>query len=350
MRRYGLQPQNRDTQSRLKTISSRVDGFFPVEYDTMQRQFKIALALGGGGARAFSHIGVIAALERAGIPIDLVTGTSMGAIIGAIYTSHLDVELLKQRIADYVESEEFADSGLNFFRELDTRGEGLLSQATQLVRRGVFNTLMVTRTALVNEKTAQDNFAFLVDDLDIRETRIPFAAVALDLISGRQVVLDQGRMRQAIGASCAMPGVLNPVKIGDRLLVDGGWVEAVPISAALQLGADFVIAAEVGDAPESFQSPRNTLDVIARADALTRCALANEQLKSADFVLAPKNGVRHWADFSSVNETIKIGEQEVNRKLGSLRDAIRMARWRWRLRLGRKKIVAEPTTGKIPAQ
>jgi NTE family protein len=306
----------------------------------MPRRFKIALALGGGGARAFSHIGVIAALEKAGIRIDIVTGTSMGAIIGAIFASHRDIDFLKQRIAAYVESEEYADSGLDFFRELDTRGEGLLSQAAQLVRRGVFNTLMVTRTALVSQKTAQANFAFLVDDLDIQETRIPFAAVALDLISGQQVVLDRGRMRQAIAASCAMPGVLSPVKINDRLLVDGGWVEAVPISAALRLGADFVIATEVGDAPESFQSPRNTLDVIARADALTRCALGNEQLKSADFVLAPKNGVRHWADFSSIEETIILGEQEVNRKIGKLRDAIRKARWRWRLRLGRKRPVA----------
>jgi NTE family protein len=206
---------------------------------------------------------------------------------------------------------------------------------------------MVTRTALVSEKTAKDNFAFLVDDLSIQETRIPFAAVALDLYSGRQVVLERGSLRQAIAASCAMPGVLNPVKIGEQLLVDGGWIEAVPIGAALQLGADFVIAAEVGDAPETFQSPRNTLDIIARADALTRCALANEQLTSADYSLAPKNGVRHWADFSSIAETIILGEKEVNRQIGKLRDAIRLARWRWRLGLGRKKTAASHLAGKI---
>jgi NTE family protein len=299
----------------------------------MAKDYTIGLALGGGAARAFSHIGVIAGLEKHGIPIDIVAGTSMGAVIGAMYAARGDMAGLKKKIADYLLSEEFATSGFDFFKELDADGEGLLFQMARLARRGVFNTLMVTRTALVNDETAMRNYAYLVDDLAIEKTRIPFAAVALDLGTGEAVVLDRGSLRRAIAASCAMPGVLNPVEHDGRLLVDGGWAEAVPVRAARQLGADFVIAVDVGDPPPIFDAPRNALDVIARADALARGALAREQLKSADIILCPHNGVAHWADFSTATQAIARGEEEVDHRLADLRQALikpkRRSWWGW---------------------
>jgi NTE family protein len=296
----------------------------------MAKEYRIGLALGGGAARAFSHIGVIAGLEKHGIPIDIVTGTSMGAVIGAMYAARGDMAGLRRTIADYLQSEEFATSGFDFFKELEVDGEGLLFQVGRLARRGLFNALMVTRTALVSDETAQRNYAYLLDDLAIENTRIPFAAVALDLASGETVVLDRGPLRLAIAASCAMPGVLNPVELDGRLLVDGGWAEAVPVNAARQLGADLVIGVDVGNAPPAFEEPRNALDVIARADALVRTALAREQLKSADIVLCPENAVTHWADFSTAEEAIARGEEEVDRRLPALRQALdRPGRRRW---------------------
>ncbi len=294
----------------------------------MSRPPKIGLALGGGAARAFSHIGVIAALKKRGIPIDIVTGTSMGAIIGAMYAARGDEEELKKKIVAYLQSEEFASSGFAFFRDLDAEGEGLLFKLGQLARRGVFNALMVTRTALVSDETAMRNYACLVDDMAIEETRIPFAAVALDLGSGEGVVLDRGPLRRAIAASCAMPGILSPVEHEGRLLIDGGWVEAVPARAARQLGADFVIAVDVGESPQGLDTPRNALDVISRADTLVRRALAVEQLKAADIVLCPQNGVPHWADFSTTEQAIAQGEKEVARRITELRRVIGKARRR----------------------
>jgi len=299
----------------------------------MSRPCRIGLALGGGAARAFSHIGVIAGLEKHGIPIDIVTGTSMGAIIGAMYAARGDVASVRKKISAYLRSEEFATSGFDFFRELDADGEGLLFHVGRLARRGLFNTLMVTRTALVSDETAMRNYACMIDDMAVEETRIPFAAVALDLESGEVVLLDRGPLRQAIAASCAMPGVLNPVMLDGRLLVDGGWGEAVPCLAARQLGADFVIAVEVGDPPPGFDAPRNALDVIGRADALVRNSLAREQLKSADLILCPKNGVAHWADFSTADQAIARGEDEVDRRIKELLRATgkggRRSWWPW---------------------
>jgi len=299
----------------------------------MSRPCKIGLALGGGGARALSHIGVIAGLEKHGIAVDVVTGTSMGAIVGAMYAARGDLTGLRKTIAAYLQSEEFSDSGFDFFRELDANGEGLLFHVGHLARRGLFNALMVTRTAMVGDETAERNYSYLVEDLEIEETRIPFAAVALDLISGEEVILDRGPLRRAIAASCAMPGVLSPVEDDGRLLVDGGWAEAVPVRAARKLGADFVIAVDVGAPPPSFDEPRNALDVIARADALVRGSLCDEQLESADIVLRPRNGVSHWADFSTADQAIARGEEEIDRRLKALRRTIARAKrrtwWRW---------------------
>lgn len=295
----------------------------------MARPFKIGLALGGGAARAFSHVGVLAGLERHGIPVDLITGTSMGALLGAMYATQPDISGVKARLAAYLDSEAFADSGFDFFHKLDAQGEGVLFRMRRLVRRGIFNTLMVTRSALVSDETAMENYAFLVDDLTVDQTRIPFAAVSLDLRNGETVVLDRGRLREVVAASCAMPGVLNPVEHEGRLLVDGGWAEAVPVLAARQLGADFVIAVEVGNPPAEFPAPRNALDVIGRADALVRNALATTQLKSADFVLAPHNGVRHWADFSTAERAILRGEEELERHLPALRRALSAVQRPW---------------------
>ena len=292
----------------------------------MAKQCKIGLALGGGAARAFSHIGVLDGLTKHGIPIDIVTGTSMGAIIGAMYATKPDVVAIKARFAAYVDSEVFDKSGFKFFRELDSHDEGILAEMGRLARRGLFNTLMVTKTALINGEIAASSYAFLIDDLRVEQTRIPFAAVALDLLSGEAVVLRHGRLRDVIAASCAMPGALNPVNLDERMLVDGGWVETVPISAARQLGADFVIAVDVGDAPSAFKEPRNALDVIARADALARAALNKEQLKAADIVLSPQNGVAHWADFSTTVKAIDRGEEEVNLQIGLLQIALKKKR------------------------
>ena len=291
----------------------------------MAKQNKIGLALGGGAARAFSHIGVLAGLTKHGVPIDIVTGTSMGAIIGAMFAAKADVAAIEARFAAYVKSKEFASSGFNFFKELDSHDEGLLAEMGRLARRGLFNTLMVTKTSLVNEDIAARSYAYLLEDLRVEETTIPFASVALDLRSGESVVLRQGRLRDVIAASCAMPGALNPVKLEGRLLVDGGWAETVPITAARQLGADFVIAVDVVSAPGEFREPRNALDVIARADALARAALNREQLKAADIILSPQNSVDHWADFSTTARAIDLGKKEVELQIGALQGALKKA-------------------------
>lgn len=284
------------------------------------KHFKIGLALGGGAARALAHVGVIEGLVQNGIPVDIVTGTSMGAIIGGMYATDPDLPRLKVRLQHYLQSDAYRESGFEFLREKDNgNGHGLLFRLARLARRGVFNTLAVTRHSIVNDEIAARNYAVLLDDVGIEHACLPFAAVALDLHSGEEVILDRGSLRQAVAASCAIPGILNPVVLDGRLLVDGGWAEAVPVRAAFRLGASFVIAVDVAGDPGPFEAPRNALDVVYRADTLARRALVHEQLRQADFLLTPGNSDQHWADFSMSAATIDAGRREVEKHLESLR-------------------------------
>ncbi|BCR05870.1 hypothetical protein DESUT3_29390 [Desulfuromonas versatilis] len=290
----------------------------------MSRGLKVGLALGGGAARALAHIGVIEGLLKHRVPVDVVTGTSMGAVIGAIYAFRPEVPYLKQRIEAYLGSEAFQESKFDFMVEKDlVDGEGLFFRFSQLARKSFFYTMSMTRRAFVSEEVADKNFGFLVDDVAIEELQLPFAAAALDLISGREVVLDRGSLRQAIAATCALPGILHPVRHDGRLLVDGGWIDAVPVAPARGLGADFVIGVDVSSEIREFEEPDNGLDTVFRADAITRYMLSEKLLENADYVLRPSVSKIHWADFSQAKEIIRRGAEEVDTQIEEIRKKLK---------------------------
>jgi len=267
---------------------------------------KIGLALGGGAARGLAHIGVIRALLESGIRIDLVAGSSMGAIIGAMFAQHRDIDEVQQRFAAYLQSEEFEKARLDFLREKEAdEGAGIFFRFSQFAKRSMFYTLALTRPSFLSMETAQSNFAFLVEDAIIEELPLPFAAVALDLIAAEKFVFTQGSLREALSASCAIPGILPALSKDDRLLVDGGWIDSVPVSAARQLGADVVIAVDVNPALPPANGLDSGLDIVFRADAIARFALGNERRQGADLLLLPPDILTHWADFSRMDETVE---------------------------------------------
>lgn len=186
---------------------------------------RIGIALGSGSARGWSHIGVLEALHDAGIELDIVCGASMGALVGAAYASNRLVEL-----KDFAE----ALTWRKIVRLLDVRltGGGLID-GRQLV--ALLHKLKITGT--------------------IEDCEKPFAAIATDLETGREIWLRQGPIDLAVRASISLPGILSPLRHGDRWLVDGGLVNPVPVSACRALGADIVIAVNVnGDLVEPFAS------------------------------------------------------------------------------------------------
>ena len=284
----------------------------------MFKRRKVALALGVGAARGLAHIGVLEAFEKHGLPIDMIAGTSMGAIIGAIYALEPSSVALKERFLAYLNSDEFKETRFDQLIDQTDADAGMFDRLLQLAWKGLFYTLVVTRQSYYGKSTSHQNFSLMIDDLTFADTRIPFCTTALDLKSGQEVVFTSGSLRRAVSASCAIPGLLPPVEEGGGLLVDGGWIDAVPVAPAFGLGANVVIAVDVASDLEPCGELDNALDIIGRADSIARWALSTERCSKANLVVRPRNNRSHWADFSQFHEAVAEGVAAVEEQLPDL--------------------------------
>jgi NTE family protein len=218
---------------------------------------KVGLALGGGSARGLAHIGLLQVLEQEEIPIDLVVGTSIGSLVGAIYAAGTNLDYLAE-IARQLNWKQILDP--SFSRMGLCRGDKL----QQLVR------------VLAGRKS-------------FRQLRLPFAAIACDLKSGREVILREGEVARAVRASCSLPGVFKPVPWDEQLLVDGGVCGRLPVAAARKLGAQFVLAVDVGGWPKH-DTMSNVFDILSQTFHIFESRLAVEQGSEADFLITPEVG------------------------------------------------------------
>ncbi len=243
---------------------------------TAPKPVKVALVLGAGAAKGFAHIGVLKILETNRIPVHMIVGTSAGSFVGCLSAYGYDAYQL-QRIAIGIEKGEIADLTVpdNGF----IKGEKL----EEYVNRTLRNT-------------------------PIEKLRVPFYAVATDIQSGQEVVFGRGNAGAAVRASCSIPGVFRPARIGDRVYVDGGVVSPVAVDAAKRLGADVVIAVDVS-ADVGAPPPESTMETIMQSVSIMYARLAAIQLGRADVVIRPKVGHIAAADFSRRHEAIMEGEK-----------------------------------------
>jgi NTE family protein len=252
---------------------------------------RIGLALGGGAARGFAHVGVISALEEAGIKVDLVVGTSAGSLVGAIYASGKNAAQL-QDIAMKMEEAEITDWTLPFFSRGILRGEAL----SQYVNRQVNNKLMESMS-------------------------LPLGIVATDLKSGQGVLFQRGDTGQAVRASSSVPSVFNPVKIGDREYVDGGLVAPVPVRYAKQMGAELIIAVDISSAPEG-NAADGTVAVLLQTFAIMGKSINEYALQGADIVVRPELVGVKSGDFTAKRRSIDAGKLAMQRLMPQLKAAI----------------------------
>jgi NTE family protein len=257
---------------------------------------RVALVLGGGGARGFAHVGVLRVLERARIPVEIIVGSSVGSLVGALYAGPWNAQEL-EGIARRLGRDDFFDFGVHpaLF------GTGLASG------RRIEN--------FVRENLSEDR---------IERLRIPFAAVATDLDSGNPVVLRAGDVARAVRASCAIPGVFEPVRIEGQLLVDGGLVQNLPVKVARDMGADVVIAVDV-TAIGAAKAPRNFVEVILRAVNIVVHAEVEDARRDADVFLAPAVGEVGFIDFDRKLEAIAAGIASATAALPKIRQVL--AEW-----------------------
>jgi NTE family protein len=287
---------------------------------------KVCLALGGGAARGLAHLGVLKVFEDAKLPIHMIAGTSLGALMGGLYASNPDAHYWITRVEQYLHSFRSRKTRLEFIRRLESpnANHGFFADMANLIRKGYFWGVTATKPAFISEQEYQEFLNPLMPDITIEQTKIPFGCVATDIRNGKRVVYTSGRLRTAILASCALPGIFPPVKDGDMQLVDGGWVERVPVICARDMGADVVIAVDVSSEMPKFEDTAG-LDIVLRADAVTRVFLNELLLDEADVSIHPEVGHVHWADFRQPRELIRQGEHATLERMVAIRSAIHHA-------------------------
>lgn len=255
---------------------------------------RIALVLGGGAARGFAHVGVIRALEQEKIPVDLIVGTSVGSLIGAIYASDAS--------------------------SFDLEWTAFQLQKEDLFDFGVLNA--VTGMGFAKGDKLEAWVKGHVKTVNIEQLKIPFAAVATDLNWGYKVVLDKGPVARAIRASAAIPGVFQPVQHQGKILVDGGVVDNIPIDVAKAKGADLVIAVDIS-ANLGNTAITNLLDVSLQATNIMFALNVEHAKKAADILITPAGiGDVGMLDFTQKKRCMQAGIEATQRAMPEIRRVI----------------------------
>lgn len=274
-----------------------------------------------------AHVGVLEALEEAEVPIHAVAGTSIGAIAGAIFARRGRAEDVRQRVKEFLRSETFKEASLHLLADKDSKPEeeedaGWVANVTGVLRKGLLLSYGVTRRSIISQEEYDALVRALVEDIDIESFKIPFAAVAADLVSGKEIIFHRGSARHAVMASSAIPGVFPPVEEGNRIMVDGGWIDAIPVEPCRKIGADFVIAVDISMDLEERMDFRRSINVFLRSNTITRLRMQQLQAAQADLVIKPAVGDLHWADFSNVDGAINLGKEAAQLSLKQLSRAI----------------------------
>jgi len=287
------------------------------------RKRHIGLALGGGGARGLAHIGVLRVLEQEEIHINLLVGTSIGALVGGAYASGMGPNEMQERIDEFLNSEEFQSSAIKAFETVNAPGEaGLTEKIQSYFKNRFFMVQAMFKPGILSREDFQHTIDFFIPDIQIEETRLPFRAVATDLVSGEQIIFSKGSLRQAVMASCAVPGAVEPIKEGQRILSDGGIICLIPSSVAREEGADIVIAVAVDRDLYSEEEFRTVAGVYHRVSEIMANKLKDIELMDADIVILPEVGDLHWASFSQARNLIQEGEKATREKLSDIRNAM----------------------------
>ncbi|MBW2598750.1 MAG: patatin-like phospholipase family protein [Deltaproteobacteria bacterium] len=288
---------------------------------------RIGLALGGGGARGFAHIGVIRVLKQEKIPIDIIVGTSSGALIGGAYASGTTPAEMEQKIDEYLNSEEYQFSAIRTIEKAHSEEHASLRQKIQGFLQNKFLLLQAMfKPGILSAEEFQSMIDFFIPDILIQDTIVPFRTVTTDLISGEQVIFSEGPLREAVMMSSAVPGAIEPIKAGEMLLSDGGIISLVPVNATRREGADIVIAVNITRGIFSEEKLETAQEICDRAADITSYHLINYELTAADVVIRPGVGNLHWSDFSHAGSLIAEGEKAATKSMPDIRKAIPLFR------------------------
>jgi NTE family protein len=264
---------------------------------------------------------VLKVFEQEGIPVDVIVGTSIGAMVGGAYACGISSQELEKKVRDYVNSAEFRSSAIKAMGDIYGRErEGLTQKIQSFLKNQLYVIQMLFKPGILSIDAFQSMIHNFIPDILIEDTRIPFRAVATDLLTGEQIVFYKGSLRQAVIASSAVPGAIEPVKEGERLLSDGGIISLIPVSVARREGVDLVIAVSVGRDLSTDEEFKTAKDIYYRACEITSDKLERYELMNADIIIRPDVKNIHWTGFSEAIDLIREGEKAARERIQSIRD------------------------------
>ncbi len=246
---------------------------------------KIGLALGGGATLGAVHIGVIKALDEAGITIDYITGTSIGSLVAALFAFHKNYDFI-QDLAEHMTWKDVASLSVSKY--------------------GLFSNTKIEK--LIEKHLGKVNFS---------ESDIPMAFVTTNILNGKKVVLNTGSVAKAVSASCCVPGIFHPVELGGQLLVDGGLVENVPISPLKEMGVEIIIAVDLSSG-NSYKKPNNFFDILMNSYQTSTLSKTKIQTKEADLLITPDLSEFSAIDSDKTQELVELGYRVAKEKIASL--------------------------------
>lgn len=252
---------------------------------------RVGLALGSGGARGFAHIGVIKVLEEAGIPIDIIAGSSMGSLVGAFYSAGMNPEMMR-KLAIHLKKKYWID-------------------------------YTVPKMGFVTGEKIKDMVRILTHGKNIEQLNIPLGIVATDLEKGERVVFTQGPIAQAVRASISIPGIFVPEEVDGRVLVDGGVIDRVPTTVVKDLGAQVVIGVDVGMISTEVKIA-SIFDVIAQTIQVMEREIFRFRIVEADVMITPNVGQYSATNFTQIEELISAGEEAARRSLDEIKEALHL--------------------------
>lgn len=284
------------------------------------------LALGGGAARGLAHVGILKVLAERNIPIASICGTSMGALVGAMFALNPDPRLLEDRVLDFLHSEHFNRARFAFIksaqRAREDNGRGL--SVRQWFRHGYLLGKSMAFGCMIPFEEFERQVAELVPDRRFDDTAFPFFVMGLDLIQRREVVFAEGSLRAAVMASSAIPGVFPPVTCDGVVYVDGGWINKVPATPLFAFGAPSVLAVDVGDDTAPEVNLKRGTSVMLQAYAAAHFRLQQIQVASATRLWRPPLDPVHWSDFGQAEKAIQIGAEFAREQMDAVRALLRM--------------------------
>lgn len=255
----------------------------------LMRQPVIGLALGSGGARGFAHLGVIKVLKEEGINVDVIAGSSMGALVGCFYGAGLDIDRLYKLAGAF--------------------------------KRKYYLDFTVPKMGFLAGKKVKELIRLFTHGKSLEDLDIPVRVVATDLKAGEKVVFSKGPIADAVRASISIPGIFIPEKLEDRLLVDGGVIDRVPVSVVEEMGADLIIAVDVSRVKTS-SDITSIFDVIMQSLDIMQMELVSNREIASDIMIRPHVEMYSSRAFTNIEDIIRIGEEEARKQVPRIKEAI----------------------------